>query len=161
MAAEPLFPKLVIFGASGPTGRHLVQQALNKGHLISAVVRSPDKFDIRWVYGLLIVFTKVSLSHCSVTGERANVRVEPLRTWAVKWLIYHHISQIFKIYSGHHMQSWSNINDWIKFNRNGNYLLYSTQMIFKTVYESNLNKCFFVPELVGSELKASIGNCTW
>ncbi|XP_058968375.1 flavin reductase (NADPH) [Pocillopora verrucosa] len=47
MAAELLFPKLVIFGASGPTGRHLVQQALNKGHLISAVVRSPDKFDIR------------------------------------------------------------------------------------------------------------------
>ena len=74
MAAELLFPKLVIFGASGPTGRHLVQQALNKGHLISAVVRSPDKFDIRWVYGLLIVFTKVSLSYCSVTGERANVR---------------------------------------------------------------------------------------
>lgn len=31
-------------------------------------------------------------------------------------------------------------------------------MIFKTVYESDLNKCFFVPELVGSELKASIGN---
>ena len=77
MAAELLFPKLVIFGASGPTGRHLVQQALNKGHLVSAVVRSPDKFDIRWVYGLLIVFTKVSLSYYSVTGERANVRVEP------------------------------------------------------------------------------------
>ena len=161
MAAELLFPKLVIFGASGPTGRHLVQQALNKGHLVSAVVRSPDKFDIRWVYGLLIVFTKVSLSYCSVTGERANVRVEPLRTWPVKWLIYHHISQIFKIYSWHHLQSWSNINDWIKFNRNGNYSLYSTQMIFKTVYESDLNKCFFVPELIGSELKASIGNCTW
>ncbi|XP_022784843.1 flavin reductase (NADPH)-like isoform X2 [Stylophora pistillata] len=46
MAAELLFPKLVIFGASGPTGRHLVQNALTKGHFVSAVVRSPDKFDI-------------------------------------------------------------------------------------------------------------------
>lgn len=49
MAAELLFPKLVVFGASGPTGRHLVQQALKNGHVVSAVVRNPNKFDIKQV----------------------------------------------------------------------------------------------------------------
>ena len=32
------------------TGRLLVQQALQKGHLVTAVVRSPEKFDIQYVY---------------------------------------------------------------------------------------------------------------
>lgn len=46
-AVELLYPKLVVFGASGPTGRLVVQQALQKGHLVFAVVRSPEKFDIK------------------------------------------------------------------------------------------------------------------
>lgn len=49
MAAELPFPKLVVFGASGPMGRLVVQQALQKGHLVCAVVRSPEKFDIKYV----------------------------------------------------------------------------------------------------------------
>ena len=49
MAAELLFPKLVVFGASGPMGRLVVNQALLKGHLVCAVVRSPEKFDIKYV----------------------------------------------------------------------------------------------------------------
>lgn len=49
-AAELLFPGLVVFGASGPMGRHVVQQALQKGHLVTAVVRSPEKWDIKYVY---------------------------------------------------------------------------------------------------------------
>lgn len=49
MAAELLFPKLVVFGASGPMGRLVVNQALQKGHLVCAVVRSPEKFDIKYV----------------------------------------------------------------------------------------------------------------
>ena len=48
-AVELLYPKLVVFGASGPTGRLVVQQALQKGHLVFAVVRSPEKFDIKYV----------------------------------------------------------------------------------------------------------------
>lgn len=47
MAVELLFPKLVVFGASGPMGRLVVQQALQKGHLVAAVVRTPEKFDIK------------------------------------------------------------------------------------------------------------------
>lgn len=47
MAVELLFPKLAVFGASGPMGRLVVQQALAKGHVVCAVVRSPEKFDLK------------------------------------------------------------------------------------------------------------------
>ena len=42
-AAELLFPRLVVFGSTGGTGRQVVQQALKKGHHVAAVVRSPEK----------------------------------------------------------------------------------------------------------------------
>lgn len=38
--------KIVIFGASGPTGIHLVQQALEQGHRVTAMIRNPEKFQI-------------------------------------------------------------------------------------------------------------------
>lgn len=34
---------LVIFGATGPTGQQLVQQALGQGHQVTAVARTPNK----------------------------------------------------------------------------------------------------------------------
>ncbi|GLV54696.1 hypothetical protein KDH_15430 [Dictyobacter sp. S3.2.2.5] len=39
--------KLVIFGASGRTGRALVEQALEAGHDVTAGVRNPDNFPLR------------------------------------------------------------------------------------------------------------------
>lgn len=39
--------KLAIFGASGRTGRPLVQQALEAGHDVVALVRTPSKLSIR------------------------------------------------------------------------------------------------------------------
>lgn len=39
--------RLTIFGASGKTGRHLVQQALEAGHTVTAVVRDPARLPIR------------------------------------------------------------------------------------------------------------------
>jgi len=39
--------KLVIFGASGRTGRHLIEQALELGHDVTAVARTPDKIATR------------------------------------------------------------------------------------------------------------------
>jgi putative NADH-flavin reductase len=38
--------KILIFGASGATGRHLVSQALRSGHLVTAFVRNASKLPI-------------------------------------------------------------------------------------------------------------------
>lgn len=41
--------KIVVFGATGRTGKEVVKQALEKGHHVTAVVRTPEKVDIQWV----------------------------------------------------------------------------------------------------------------
>lgn len=48
MASGPqlLFPKLIVFGASEPTGLEVVQQNLEKGHAVTALVRTPESFSI-------------------------------------------------------------------------------------------------------------------
>lgn len=38
---------VLVFGASGATGREVVEQALDRGHAVRAFVRDPDKFEIR------------------------------------------------------------------------------------------------------------------
>lgn len=38
--------KIVVFGANGPTGRLVVQQAVNEGHHVTAVTRSPETFPL-------------------------------------------------------------------------------------------------------------------
>ena len=48
----------VIFGANGPTGRRLVEQALEHGHTVTAAVRNPEVFD---------------LEHPRLTAVRADV----------------------------------------------------------------------------------------
>ena len=35
--------KLVVFGATGRTGKEVLKQALQKGHHVTAVVRTPEK----------------------------------------------------------------------------------------------------------------------
>ncbi|MEM9486661.1 MAG: NAD(P)H-binding protein, partial [Cyanobacteria bacterium P01_F01_bin.116] len=39
--------KLVIFGATGGTGRQVVEQALAQGHRVTAFARTPAKLDIQ------------------------------------------------------------------------------------------------------------------
>ncbi|MBX2865084.1 MAG: SDR family oxidoreductase [Leptolyngbyaceae cyanobacterium MAG.088] len=39
--------KLVIFGATGTTGRHVVEQALEQGHTVTAFARTPAKLGIQ------------------------------------------------------------------------------------------------------------------
>lgn len=39
--------KIAIFGGSGKTGQHLVQQALDAGHEVTALVRTPTKLTIQ------------------------------------------------------------------------------------------------------------------
>jgi putative NADH-flavin reductase len=38
---------LALFGANGPTGRLLTQQALSKGHTVTAFTRHPDAFPVQ------------------------------------------------------------------------------------------------------------------
>ena len=38
--------RVLIVGASGPTGRQLVQQALARGHRVTALVRRPERFKL-------------------------------------------------------------------------------------------------------------------
>ena len=38
--------KILIFGSTGSIGRHLISQALEQGHRVTAFARSPDKIDI-------------------------------------------------------------------------------------------------------------------
>jgi putative NADH-flavin reductase len=46
--------KLVIFGATGRTGRHLLEQALQAGHQVTAIVRDPDRLPTLMPQGLRV-----------------------------------------------------------------------------------------------------------
>ena len=48
--------KIVVFGATGRTGKEVLKQALEKGHHVTAVVRTPEKVDIQWVNYLAAFF---------------------------------------------------------------------------------------------------------
>ena len=55
---------ILIFGASGKTGQHLVSQALDKGNIVTAFVRNPDKIkmqhpNLKIVQGNVIDYEKV------------------------------------------------------------------------------------------------------
>ncbi|WP_083499476.1 NAD(P)-binding oxidoreductase [Thioalkalivibrio nitratireducens] len=39
--------KLIVFGATGSIGRHLVRQALYQGYSVTAFIRDPTKVDVR------------------------------------------------------------------------------------------------------------------
>ena len=41
------FPRLLVLGANGPTGRDVVRQALDRGHEVRALTRRPDTFPLR------------------------------------------------------------------------------------------------------------------
>lgn len=69
--------KLTIFGATGKTGRHLVEQALAKGHQVAALARSPEKVAIKHerltvIQGDVRDAAKVS---AAVTGAQAVISV--------------------------------------------------------------------------------------
>lgn len=65
--------KVVIFGASGQTGRELVAQALELGHVVTAFARRPETLGgadgrVRLVQGDIIDFAAV---HRAVDGQEA------------------------------------------------------------------------------------------
>lgn len=44
--------KLVVFGGTGGTGKEVIRQALERGHLVTAVVRTPKKVEKQYVHSL-------------------------------------------------------------------------------------------------------------
>jgi hypothetical protein len=40
--------KIIVLGASGALGRHVAQQAVDAGHEVSVVVRTPSKLPASW-----------------------------------------------------------------------------------------------------------------
>jgi hypothetical protein len=81
--------KLTIFGATGKTGKQLVEQALSAGHQVIAFVRNPAKLGIRnenlkIVQGELIESGKIEQAVngadavLSTLGPRGNSRGKPL-----------------------------------------------------------------------------------
>jgi putative NADH-flavin reductase len=44
MRSSPL--KILVFGATGPTGQQVVMQALGRGHIVTAFVRNPARLSI-------------------------------------------------------------------------------------------------------------------
>src|SRR5262245_49636702 len=64
---------LLIIGATGGTGRELVKQALEKGHVVTALVRNPQKMkvthdNLRVVKGNVLDFKSVQNA---VSGQEA------------------------------------------------------------------------------------------
>lgn len=39
--------KFVIFGSTGPSGLQLVEECLQQGHCVTALVRNPDKMSVK------------------------------------------------------------------------------------------------------------------
>jgi len=62
--------KIVVFGASRGVGLHVVEQALEGGHIVTAFVRSPDKFEVK--QGNLSVFHGDSVHGATVENAIAG-----------------------------------------------------------------------------------------
>jgi uncharacterized protein len=78
--------KIVVFGASGMIGSHVVQEALNRGHEVTAVTHDPSKLEIQnpklsSVAGDVLdpaSVEQVSAGHdAAVSAARPNVGDEP------------------------------------------------------------------------------------
>lgn len=46
-AGSDALPRVLVLGANGPSGRHVVEQALDRGHAVNALTRHPESFPIR------------------------------------------------------------------------------------------------------------------
>lgn len=58
--------RLTVFGATGGIGSHLVRQALDRGHTVTAVVRDPARLDVR--HSTLEVATVPTLDDADALG---------------------------------------------------------------------------------------------
>ena len=61
----------LVLGASGATGRRLVDQLLQKGHHVKMIVRSPEKLPEAWINNDLVVIIQANISELT-QDELAN-----------------------------------------------------------------------------------------
>ena len=52
---------VLVVGASGATGRRLIEQLLIQGHKVKAVVRSPEKLPVSWKNNDRVIIISASL----------------------------------------------------------------------------------------------------
>ncbi len=69
--------RLLVIGATGGTGRQLVEQALQQGHEVTAFVRDPARFSLQHAK-LRVVRGRRARSHFSRAGDAGTGR-SPLR----------------------------------------------------------------------------------
>jgi putative NADH-flavin reductase len=66
--------RLTVFGATGGTGRHVVEQALAEGHEVTAVVRDPARLRVADRPGLRVVTAEIADTPANREAIRAAVR---------------------------------------------------------------------------------------
>jgi putative NADH-flavin reductase len=65
--------KTLVMGASGATGKHLVEQLLSSGQEVKAVVRSPEKLPKSWKENNQLTIVKASIS--DMTAEEMKTHL--------------------------------------------------------------------------------------
>lgn len=65
--------RILVVGASGATGKHLVEQLLEKGHVVKAIVRSPENLPESWKNNNNLEIIKASLLELTDEELREHV----------------------------------------------------------------------------------------
>ena len=79
--------KILLFGATGRTGKIILQKALNDGHEVTAIVRDPSKLEginVNIIKGTPYdkEIVKKAISNCDVVISTLNVSRESDSPWA-------------------------------------------------------------------------------
>lgn len=79
--------KILILGATGRTGKQIIQEAIKRGHKISAIARNPEKlkdFDIEITQGTPYGYETVeqAISGCNAVINTLNVSRKSDNPWA-------------------------------------------------------------------------------
>jgi uncharacterized protein YbjT (DUF2867 family) len=79
--------KILLLGATGRTGKHIIEEALKRGHKISAIARNPEKlkdFNIEITQGTPYDYETVekAISGCEAVINTLNVSRQSDNPWA-------------------------------------------------------------------------------
>lgn len=58
--------KTLVCGASGATGRHLVEQLIQRGQHVKAIVRAPEQLPVSWHDNTQLTVIQANIAECSV-----------------------------------------------------------------------------------------------